>query len=187
MIASQQFTDIKIMFRPEAALSAYLGPWWVDYKRDGLTKVQAFQTAMQAASFGSKLEMGELDDDVLAGKRPAPTTIGATRGPWRINERSVFGDSYVDIDGAVGNGLIHEWRAMASVAVKTEGIPSEQGMANARLMASARALRTALLAMTDTVAQLDGVMDAPTLDMHIATALAARNAALALLDALGVS
>jgi hypothetical protein len=189
VIASQHFTDIKILFKPEAALSAYLGPWWVEYKRDGLKKVHAFATATEAATFGSKLEVGELDDDVLAGKRLAPTKIGATRGPYRINEKSMFGDSYVDIDGGVGDGLIHEWRSMASVAVKTEGMPSEQGKANARLFAASYSLRAALLAICDSTHEVVAEARAtqPIMTASLATLESARHAALTLLDVLGVS
>lgn len=67
---SKHFSDISIERVYNEALARVLGGTWiVVYKRDGVMKSNTFNTAGVAASFASKLENGDLDDDALNGTR----------------------------------------------------------------------------------------------------------------------
>jgi hypothetical protein len=129
-----KYTDIRYVHKPDAALSAYVGPWWVEYKLDGQQRRQVFQTARQAAHFGSTLESVEIVDDVQAGEVTP--------------EVAVLGRDAAD---------------------------------------QFKAVRTALLALCDAVQRLEGPMDHTILNSRIETALACSNAALTMLDVMGVT
>jgi hypothetical protein len=195
-MASTIYTDVNVTFDGSHALADVLGAWRLTYKKHGVERTDRFLTATQAAQFGADLESGKLDG--LPGNAPAmPATVQPTRGPWRINPKSMFGPDYVDIDG--GAGMVGGWHGLASVAVRTNGERSQQGEANARLIGAARPILDALRAVLDAAevavreASADIYTDAPECEDQVVgarTALdtldSARKAALALLDAAGV-
>lgn len=80
---SKHFTDVSVVHDPVDHGNPWHAEYRVDYKRDGVEKSHAFNTAARAADFAARLEAGELDDDVFAVKAPVvATSTKHTPGPW---------------------------------------------------------------------------------------------------------